>query len=119
MATIIWSIGVVGCFSYSDSGMSQKSLMALLERLYQTYPANHQVVVYEAATTEGGRFRADATTLAALPSVELDGASTLYIPPATATLPDWQRYFEFNFPASAVTELFQAPPPITGPSDHS
>ena len=113
MATVIWSIGVTGCMSYAAEGMSSQALASLLRRLYYFYPPHHEVVVYEAATVAGRRHRADRIPLSRLVDLPLDGASTLYVPPAWATVPQWHQYIEFNFPASAVTELFQAQPPIT------
>ena len=112
MALIAWSIGVAGCFSYSDSGMSDKALLSLLQRLYAAYAPTHPVVVYEAATVVGESPRADVMPLGMLPSVPLDGASTLYIPPALPTVPDWSQYEAMSFPPEAVGSLFQAQPPI-------
>lgn len=113
MATVIWSIGVVGCFSYSSVGMSPKALLALLDRLYLCYPPTHRVVVYEAAVNDNANHRADLIPLSLLPTVPLDGSSTLYIPPALPTVPEWQQYSAFEFPYNAATELFQANPPLT------
>ncbi len=112
MATIVWSIGVVGCLSYSSQGMSAQALQSLLQRLNYFYPPHHEVVVYEAATRAGQTYRADRVALGSLANVPLDGASTLYIPPAWATVPDWQQYAEFQFPTETLSELFQARPPI-------
>lgn len=113
MATILWSIGVVGCSSFSSAGMSSEALLALLDRLYLVYPPSHMAVVYEAATEAGQPHRADAVPLAALPTVPLDGASTLFIPPVTPTIADWPQYAAFEFPSNAATELFQCNPPLT------
>ena len=112
-ATVIWSIGVVGCLSCSSSGMAPNALLSLLNRLYSSFPPTHPVVVYEAATVAGQPHRAEAIPLNALPAVTLDGASTLYIPPVWPTVPEWQQYAEFNVPIDAVTQLFRSDPPIT------
>lgn len=112
MATILWSIGVVGCFSYASTGMATKALVSLVNRLTLVYPPHHEVIIYEAAIVDGESHRAHAIPLSQLASVPLNGASTLYIPPAWATVAEWNQYAEFSFPTTAATELFQANPPI-------
>lgn len=82
---VLWQIGVVGVVDYREEALwNREGLGVLAERLLETYPARHEVVVYEAST-----FPLSPPKILRLPLRELAGAdvtaiSTLYVPP----LPD-------------------------------
>jgi hypothetical protein len=58
-----------------------RSLALLVKRLTATYPPEHAVVVYEAATHPLAPFRADTIRLTDLPGADVGERSTLYVPP--------------------------------------
>jgi uncharacterized protein YabN with tetrapyrrole methylase and pyrophosphatase domain len=82
---VLWQIGVVGVVDYREEALwNREGLGVLAERLLETYPARHEVVVYEASTSP-----LVAPKILRLPLKKLSGAdvtaiSTLYVPP----LPD-------------------------------
>ena len=78
---ILWQIGFVMDFAFQDKGYDNPGLPDLLERLYQYYPKDHVVTVYEAATMLGCEPYIDAMPLSELANATLNSASTLYIPP--------------------------------------
>ncbi|TZF89665.1 hypothetical protein FW784_08395 [Lysobacter lacus] len=85
---VLWQVGIVGdrsCRRFS-TGAAHRRL--LVERLGRDYPADHEVIVYEAATLPIAAPRIERLPLSALPGADLRMASTLVIPPARAMRPD-------------------------------
>jgi uncharacterized protein YabN with tetrapyrrole methylase and pyrophosphatase domain len=79
---ILWQIGVIGLITWWEEGFnSRPGLEALRERLMQTYPPEHKVVIYEAAHLPTLKPRRDAIQLRDLASAEVSPISTLYVPP--------------------------------------
>ncbi len=64
--------------------MEPRGLEVLAERLLETYPADHEVVVYEATTLPVVPARILHLPLSALAGADVTAISTLYVPP----LPD-------------------------------
>ena len=91
-AVVLWQIGVVGHFEFQPAGYANCGLPLLLEKLSQYYPSDHGVFVYEAAVLPGCEPVIRPMPLHQLASVPLSTASTLYIPPALATVPDRTMY---------------------------
>jgi uncharacterized protein YabN with tetrapyrrole methylase and pyrophosphatase domain len=85
---ILWQIGVVGDWTFKRNGYDLSALPLLMERLYQYYPPNHAVTVYEASTILGAEPVIKTVPLCMLPLTGLSAASTLYIPPARASTAD-------------------------------
>ena len=79
---ILWQIGVVGDLSYGIEVTGAKYRKLLLELLYEHYPADHQVILYEAATLPIKEIRADYIPLSQIVEVELKDYTTLVIPPS-------------------------------------
>lgn len=79
---ILWQIGVAGDLSVARFSTNQQRLALLVELLSEQYPADHQVVLYEACTLPVGKPRMDRIRLAELPQAELYLHTTLVIPPA-------------------------------------
>jgi len=79
---VLWQIGVIGLITWWEEGFNSRSgLEALTERLMQTYPTEHTVVVYEAAHLATMKPRRDAIQLRDLASTKVTPISTLYVPP--------------------------------------
>ncbi|WP_434048606.1 MULTISPECIES: SAM-dependent methyltransferase [Sorangium] len=88
---VLCQIGGVGCagvFDPSDASRIRRGLEALGERLRQSYPAAHEVVIYEAAAHPLASPRLDRVALSALSAAPVDDVSTLYVPPAARAAVD-------------------------------
>ncbi len=82
---VLWQIGVVGVADFREEELwSREGLEVLAERLLETYPADHEVVVYEATTLPIRPPKILRLPLAALSRADVTAISTLYVPP----LPD-------------------------------
>jgi uncharacterized protein YabN with tetrapyrrole methylase and pyrophosphatase domain len=97
-SVILWQIGVVGEWTYQQTGYRNSGLPLLLEKLALYYHPDQVVVVYEAAVLPGCEPVIRPVLLHQLPSVPLSSASTLYIPPAQAAVPDRNMYQRLGFP---------------------
>lgn len=78
---VLWQITVIGDRT-AVSSARMDAVATLVERLLEHYPADHEVVVYEASPYPIGGPVADRVRLAALGDAELTPLSTLYVPPA-------------------------------------
>lgn len=84
-ALVLWQIGVVGVADVREEELwSREGLGILAERLLETYPARHEVVVYEATTLPVTPPKILRLPLRALAAADVTAISTLYVPP----LPD-------------------------------
>ena len=78
-ALVLWQIGVVGTANHSAVPVAPR-LGELVDRLREHYPAEHEVVVYEASSFVGVAPLIRPTPLADL-AAAVTPASTLYVPP--------------------------------------
>ena len=87
-ALVLWQIGVVGARTHSAERPLRR-LPELVELLRALYPADHEVVVYEASSYPRRRADDPPTPLDELGADAVTLASTLYVPPvpASATRP--------------------------------
>lgn len=85
---VLWQVGVAGDRTYRRFASSAAHRALLVERLMQDYPADHQVVVYEAATLPIVRPRVDFLRLDSLSDATLHMHSTLVVPPCRPLEPD-------------------------------
>ena len=92
-ALILWQIGVIGQFHAEFTGTATDGLAMLTEALLQHYPAQHQVIVYEAAIFPVCDPFIRTVALADLPKVPVSRISTLYVPAAIepSTDPEMMR----------------------------
>ena len=82
---VLWQIGVVGVADFREEALwSREGLGILAERLLETYPDEHEVIVYEATTLPVLPSRILRMPLVALATADVTAISTLYVPP----LPD-------------------------------
>lgn len=93
---VIWQIGVLGDRTFSFQVGSPDALALLVSRLRETYPAAHEVCVYQAAVTVGA-----APDIRRLPLMSLDQSvlsivSTLYVPPSEPPRFDLSLYFALS-----------------------
>lgn len=90
-ALVLWQIGVLGDGAYTEFTSRPAALTALADVLQETYPADHEVIVYVAATLPTEAAQIQSVTLATLHRADVDQTSTLYVPPLRAPLPSPAR----------------------------
>lgn len=80
---ILWQIGVIAEPGYkrNPEAWNRDGLSILSERLLEEYPANHEVVVYEASRFAPCESIVERTPLANLPQAPVTTMSTLFVPP--------------------------------------
>jgi uncharacterized protein YabN with tetrapyrrole methylase and pyrophosphatase domain len=78
---IVWQIGVVGIHDWVPDG-DFTHIPLLVEYLEGVYPAEHEVVVYEASAYPICDAFVERVTLSALPGITIPPMATLYVPPA-------------------------------------
>lgn len=85
---VVWQVALAGDRRNVTRGTSPAHRALLVERLQDDYPADHEVMVYEAATLAIASPRIERMPLAALPGARLELQSTLVVPPAMPLQPD-------------------------------
>ncbi|QDH71932.1 hypothetical protein FKV23_16695 [Lysobacter alkalisoli] len=85
---VLWQVGIAGDRSCRRFATGPAHRRLLVERLLEDYPADHEAVVYEAATLPITAPRMESVKLSNLADTELHMHSTLVLPPATALQPD-------------------------------
>jgi len=84
-ALVLWQIGLVGFLEHSSEMLwSREGLFALADVLKETYPANHEVVVYQANHFPGGNPHIQRIPLSRLAESDVTIWSLLYVPPKSA-----------------------------------
>ena len=84
---LLWQVALSGDLSCTRFHAEAEGLAALVQKLLQTYPAEHEVMLYEAAVLPIQKFRADRLRLDELPIARYQEFTTLVIPP----LRHWAR----------------------------
>lgn len=88
-ALILWQIGVVGERTWTPGSQPRPGNLRLLQRaLLDLYPADHPVVIYEAAVLPFAIPKIVRTTLTELPTLRFSTSSTLFVPPLARPRPD-------------------------------
>jgi uncharacterized protein YabN with tetrapyrrole methylase and pyrophosphatase domain len=80
-ALVLWQLGTVGNAAAAEEAMP-RGLGVLVEVLLELYPAEHEVVVYEASPYPGFDPLIRRVPLAELSPRDVTAMSTLYVPPA-------------------------------------
>lgn len=78
---VLWQVGIAGDRTYKRFATSQAHRQLLVDRLRETYPAEHAVIVYEAATLPIAPPRTETVALRDLAATPLHMHSTLVVPP--------------------------------------
>lgn len=87
MMQIIWQIGCIGEFSYNKNMVEHPGLAILRDRLLHYYPADHQVIIYEASTIPVSEPRVEPLAIKDLGEANPSAISTLVVP--SIGLPDF------------------------------
>lgn len=90
---VLWQVGGIGMIDYDPTYMWQNNgVDILVETLLESYPADHQAIIYEAAQNPLFLPRMELVTIGKLGESELTGISTLVIPPdPKSSTPDMER----------------------------
>ena len=88
---VLWQLAVLGDRSRSTFRTDPAWVRALAEVLAASYPADHAVIVYEAAVGPFDQARIEPVPLNRLHELEFTQASTLYVPPVGVPEPDLDR----------------------------
>lgn len=88
---VLWQLAVLGDLTRSTFETDPAWVRALATVLAEAYPADHRVIVYEAAVGPFDTTRADEVPLDRLHELEFTQASTLYVPPLGIPEPDEDR----------------------------
>lgn len=79
---ILWQVGIAGDRSLARRATGPAHRRLLVELLAETYPTDHEVIAYEAATLPIAAARVERMPLSGLIDAQLDLQTTLAIPPA-------------------------------------
>jgi len=78
---VLWQIALVGDTRCTRFHAEPTELAKLVERLLRDYPADHEVILYEAARLPIENFRAERLPLRDLASAHYEEFTTLVVPP--------------------------------------
>lgn len=78
---ILWQVAVAGDRSLKKFSVSKDYLAILVELMCESFPCDHEVILYEAATLSIKEPRVHFIKLQDLPEANLDMKTTLVIPP--------------------------------------
>jgi len=84
---VLWQVGVVGEFGCRDGGYRKGGLALLAEVLLQSYPVDHEVVIYEGAQHPERPPRIERLALRDLARAEVTPISTLLVPIRAPAVP--------------------------------
>lgn len=87
---VLWQVGVAGDRSLMRFSTGADYRQVLVDVLLRDYEAGHEAIIYKVATLPTQQPRIERTTIAQLPSVDIDMHATVVIPPAAALQPDEQ-----------------------------
>lgn len=90
-ALIIWQIALAGDLTYREFDTDPRRLAVLAEVLMEDYPADHRVIVYEAATLPMFEAKLQPVPLGDLHHAAVTPSSSLYIPPLSIAQPSPAR----------------------------
>ena len=84
---VLWQIGVVGLLT-PEPTPRRENLQALVDTLLQTYPPDHEVVLYQASAYDNVAPVLHVAALGRLAEQDINALSTLYLPPCRTAEPD-------------------------------
>jgi uncharacterized protein YabN with tetrapyrrole methylase and pyrophosphatase domain len=96
-ALVLWQLGTVGNAAAAEEA-APVGLAVLVETLLESYPPEHEVVVYEASPYPGFDAHVLRTPLAELRPEHATALSTLYVPPARQPEPDLRMIDRLGLP---------------------
>ncbi len=100
---LLWQVALTGDLGCTRFHAEPAALEKLVARLLLDYPADHEVVLYEAAHLPIEPFRADRLALADLPRAHYEEYTTLVIPPLVGPHPSAAQRFIESVRTSTLT----------------
>ncbi len=94
---ILWQIGVVGHIDYRQTGYDLRPVKLVVEKLLKFYPADHPVILYQAAHMVMACSVQQKISLAELSEVSITPIATLFIPPLGSPQIDDEMLSRLNF----------------------
>jgi len=85
---ILWQVGLAGDKSLTKFSTGKAYRQVLVDLLLETYPADHEVILYQAKVLPIDTIRAEHIALSDLIDAELHMHTTLVIPPSEKMLPN-------------------------------
>ena len=85
---ILWQVGALCDWTFHRYAYDTSAMPLLLEKLLRYYPATHTIYVYEAATAPMCEPAIRPIMLQQILDAGITVTSTLFFPPARATMPD-------------------------------
>ncbi|WP_134494696.1 SAM-dependent methyltransferase [Microvirga pakistanensis] len=85
---ILWQAGLIGDLTFRRYAYDTSAMPLLLEKLLLSYPRTHPVYLYEAPSAPGCEPVIRPIVLEQLLTSGITATTTLYLPPARATVPD-------------------------------
>lgn len=85
---VLWQVGLAGDKSLEKFSTGKAYRQVLVDLLLETYPSDHQVILYQAKVLPIDTMRADYIALVDLVDVELFMHTTLVIPPSEKMQPN-------------------------------
>jgi hypothetical protein len=85
---LLWQVALTGDTACSRFHAEPQQVEKLVERLLLDYPADHEVILYEAARQPSAPFRADRLSLRDLASAHYEEYTMLVVPPCAPLKPD-------------------------------
>ncbi len=99
---ILWQVGAIGVATYEKEDLwNRDGLRVLAEALRQHYPADHEIVVYEASVYPVCEPFVLRIPLSALPGAKVSVISTLYVPPLRPAPLDLEMLDRLGLPRPA------------------
>src|SRR6185295_6355942 len=86
---ILWQVSAIGLTRLLAAPPAAAGLRLLAEVLAESYPADHEVVLYEASLLPACAPKVERVALAELPAAEAGGSTVLYVPPRDEMDHDW------------------------------
>ncbi|MGQ0799904.1 MAG: diguanylate cyclase [Pseudomarimonas sp.] len=85
---LLWQVALTGDLTCTRFHAVAEELAKLVQRLLLDYPADHEVILYEAARLPIESFRAEHLPLSQLASAHYEEYTTLVVPPCAPRHPD-------------------------------
>lgn len=102
MLLILWQVALTGDLSCASFETRPDRLKILVDKLRRWYPADAEVILYEAAQLPIEPFRAERLPLADLPEASFKEYTTLVIPPVQPITPDRESLQALGYGESGV-----------------
>jgi uncharacterized protein YabN with tetrapyrrole methylase and pyrophosphatase domain len=97
---ILWQVGVIGYFAVVDAATDPAPGLALLSAVLQrSYPAEHELILYQAAVLPIHTPQITPVRLEQLAQASTTSLATLYVPPLAAPAVDPHIAAQFGTPA--------------------